>query len=97
MLFHNLIPLTPGVDYTQHLTKIFILKCEEIIVKNSYVCRVYKSVVDRSLLRLYLTRVRKAELKSQRVIEMQRPNRDRSIQLTKHYIFPYLKCIGGRV
>ena len=46
MLF---ILLAPSVDYTIHLTKISILKCEGLIEKNSYECRAYEPVDGRSL------------------------------------------------
>ena len=55
--------MAPSVDCTLHVTKILILKCR----KKSYERRVYESV--GTYLRLYyLIGLRKAELRSERVI-----------------------------
>ena len=45
----SLNPLAHSVEYTVHLAKIFILKCERIIEKFSIERLVYESVDDRSL------------------------------------------------
>ena len=43
------IPLAPIIDYTVHLTKLLILKCEWTTKKKSIERRVYEWVDEKSL------------------------------------------------